>query len=229
MFSSEKICIIPKPVFKNLYLVGRVSVFSKWPWSSMRTSNWLEDLDLCLNVALRCLLESFHMGRLAVPGQVLLLRVLSVSNCETVDGAGWQKSPELPKSQSWRNCLNRLLLPPCTAGSGCTLAQPAKYPTTFKQLHPRKTFLIFFKRRTFSTKKMNIKLYLGGLYNLGCLLQKSGLILHLESSVHPNLGHSWRVSFSPSRTNLLSVEYSATPPLNLAWWRVLYTTLLGIL
>ena len=162
----------------------------------MRTSNWLEDLDLCLNVALRRLLEGFHMGRLAVPGQVLLLRVfwssirLHVLNCETVDGAGWQKSPELPKSQSWQNCLNRLLLPPCTAGSGCTLAQPAKYPTTFKQLHPGNTFLIFLKRRTFSTKKLNMKFYLGGLYNLGCLLQKSGLILHLESSVHPNLGHS---------------------------------------
>ena len=130
-----------------------MSVLSKWPWSS----NWLEDLNLCLNVALRRLLEGFHMGRLAVPGQVLLLRVFWRQGylCRTVKllmelaGRNQQWSgPELPKSQSWRNCLNRLLLPPCTAGSGCTLAQPAKYPTTFKQLHPGKTFFIFLKCRT---------------------------------------------------------------------------------
>ena len=48
-------------------------------------------------------------------------------NCETCDGFGrnpqWS-TPELPKSQSWQNCLNLLLLP-CTAGSGCNPAQPA--------------------------------------------------------------------------------------------------------
>ena len=41
-------------------------------FNDLCSSNWLEDLDLCFNVALCCLLESFYMGGFAVAGQVLL-------------------------------------------------------------------------------------------------------------------------------------------------------------
>ena len=54
---------------------------------------------------------------------------LSSENNTRLSAHCWQVGgPELPKSQSWRNCLI-LLLPPCTAGSGCTPALPATMQT----------------------------------------------------------------------------------------------------
>merc|ERR1711971_299922 len=128
-----------------LYLVARSSVFIKQHVSS----NWLEDLDICLDIAFCCLLESLHMSCLAVPGQILL-------SCP---------------------CLNHSI----TARlNSCLLVQLVVDAPLLR---------------------------LGGLYNLGCLLQKSGLILHLESSMHPNLSHSYSgVSFY--RGGILSRVYS---------------------
>ena len=62
-----------------------------------------------------------------------------------------------------------------------------------------------------------MKLYLGGLYNLGSLLQKSCLIFHLEGSVNSNFSHS---RFFPSATEefffIRGVLYYTAPKLGLA-------------
>ena len=46
------------------------------------SSNRLENLDICLDIALCGLLESLHMGCFAVPGQILLIRKYVMAHAE---------------------------------------------------------------------------------------------------------------------------------------------------
>ena len=47
-------------------------------------SDWLEHLNLCLNVAFCCLLERLHVGSLAVSGEVILAKNIADCYCNSV-------------------------------------------------------------------------------------------------------------------------------------------------
>ena len=100
-------------------------------------SDWLEHLNLCLNVAFCCLLERLHVSSLAVSGEVILAVNIAAAlhwypalHCIVCMiilvfialSSLARNKPELPKSRSWRSC--QIGQPPCTAGSGYSLPRP---------------------------------------------------------------------------------------------------------
>ena len=130
---------VPKPCNLKVYLFSRMSVCSKYKvailvpqtrWKTFASislfgcqavsflkicsSNRLENLNICLNIAPCCLLESLHMGCLAVTGQILLIRQKLLSYDEgkyselfiinlSSENEWQQRSHEWPKSHSCRD------------------------------------------------------------------------------------------------------------------------------